>query len=77
MALEPIPTGRRFRLPSLSPTALGGRECLSHIYLLDAVGMGQESSLVSHSAGGLHAPVLATLAESLYIGGGTEKVLTS
>ena len=41
-------------------------------------GMGQDNPLVSHPAGNLQVPVLATLTESpLYVGGSTKKILTS
>jgi hypothetical protein len=44
----------------------------------DAAGMGQENPLASSPVRDLHAPVLATLADSpLYVGGGTKKLLTS
>ena len=37
-------------------------------------GIGQENPLVGHLAEDLHAPVLATLAESpLYVGGGDKR----
>jgi hypothetical protein len=44
----------------------------------DAAGMGQENPLAFCPARDLHAPVLATLADSpLYAGGGTKNILTS